>query len=77
MKEVHLSFVAMAFPALLPRYVERYANGAHVDPAYLSVLEQRVRRARARYVFPEDAEDRARRVPPKPAPRPRQLALAL
>lgn len=74
---MYLSFVAMAFPALVPRYVERYRNGPHIDGPYLAALEQRVRRARARYVFPEDLEDRARRVPPKPAPRPRQLALAL
>lgn len=74
---MYLSFVAMAFPALVSRYVERYRNGPHVDGAYLAALEQRVRRVPARYVFPEDLEDDARRIPRKPASRPRQLALAL
>ncbi len=73
-KDLYLAFVAAAFPALLPRYVERYAGGPHVDAAYLRDLERRVERVRSRYEFPEDREERE---VSRPQPAVAQLRLAL
>jgi DNA repair photolyase len=69
-----LALIAAEFPVLLPRYMERYANGPHCDPAYIGVLERRVARVRSRYRFPD--EDEEREPEPEIVP-PRQLKLAM
>ena len=81
-KEHYLGFVGERFTDLLPRYQRAY-SGVYAPREYLSRLDQRVERIRARYGFADDSMRKGELVPASPAAESRlrraggQLALPL
>lgn len=68
-----LDLVAESFPALYPRYLQRYA-GVKLDPEYARVIEARVARATATLDFAADSEPEE---PEDAGERQEQLQLAI
>jgi DNA repair photolyase len=75
-KEHYLSFVAQAFPALLPRYVRAYP-GVHAPPDYRKALSRRIASISRRYGFAYASMGRQPRPPRAPARHGPQLTLPL
>jgi DNA repair photolyase len=55
-KDVFYAFVAAQFPELLPRYLDRYGDGAKLDGAYLRALDTRIDRASASLRFHDEPQ---------------------
>ena len=71
-KPHYVAFLAEHHPAVLPSTAARFAERVNPERGYLEVIEERSRRVRSRYAFPE----RPFRTPTEPAPPP-QLRLAI
>jgi DNA repair photolyase len=72
-QQYYRDFLAAEFPALVPFNAALYGGGAHPAKEYERLLEERVRRVRARYAFTE----RPPRPERSPEPKTVQLQLAL
>jgi DNA repair photolyase len=72
-QQYYRDFLAAEFPALVTFNAALYRGGAHPAKEYERVLEERVRRVRARYVF----QERPPRPKSRPGPQTAQMRLAM